>query len=278
MVQHVNFYENVQEASMRLRKTIVMYEDEPYFVMAVSDHKVGLDGKLRIYLDKLGYPSGLGRNRNPDLPPYQDMHHTEVGPALDEWLNQPGNLNKGILRRYLGAAGFNKFRPFPLGNMNTPEGGVVYCERTPTRNTFQGLRGEAIIGTNVSIAPDRASQPSKKPVYSNSSYNRGLLYPVDELSIPFYDCIMGNYPSFQDVIENLQDPEILNTGVAFHREFSVHRGPLNMLFLCYRHEGIGLLTTFNHPSRPNVTLSKDFEFLRETLEELDIFNYISIKE
>jgi hypothetical protein len=89
---------------------------------------------------------------------------------------------------------------------------------------------------------------------------------------------MGNYPSFEDVVEKLRDPKILNIGVAFHREFSVQRGPLNMLFLCYRHEGIGILTTFNHPSRPNVTLPKGFEFLRETLEELDIFNYISIKE
>jgi hypothetical protein len=265
----LNFYENQNEASIRLRRTVVMYDDEPYYVIGISDHKN--DGKLRIYLDKMGY-DGIGRNRDPAIPSYHDFHPNELGPILDSWIE--ANPTKGIVRKFLGAAGFNKFRPFPLGNMNM-DGQVVYVERTPTRNTFQGLRSEAVVGQLVSVAPNRDKPNSKKMYGGMSTYGLGNIVPVEMFTSPFYDCIMGNYPTFDQVIEGLRDPDVINTGVAFHREFSVLRGPIGMMVLCYHTEGVGLISG---KSSNQLTLGKEFAHLKETLEELNIFNTITIQE
>lgn len=268
----INFYENQNEASMRLRKTVVLYDGEPYYVIGISDHKN--DGKLRIYLDKIGY-YGLEGAKDRSVPNYFDLPQHLLGQVLDEWIQN--NPDKGIVRKFLGAAGFNKFRPFPLGNVNI-DGQVVYAERTPTRNPFQGLRQDAIVPQIVSVAPNRdtGSKRKKMSMYG-SSYGRESIYPVDIFHPSFYDCVMGNYPTFEQVVEGLRDPEVLNTGVAFHREFSVLRGPLDILVLCYKTEGVGIIDTMSNGGE-FLTLSKDFLYLKETLEELGIFASISVQE
>jgi hypothetical protein len=48
MQEHVNFYENIKEARMRLKGTIVLYEGIPYRVLAIADHKGPV---FRIYLN-----------------------------------------------------------------------------------------------------------------------------------------------------------------------------------------------------------------------------------
>lgn len=264
-----NFYERIDEAKMRLRGTVVLYEDEPYYVLAVTDHKQ--DGKFRIYLDS------MARNRPAyetftDFPRVQD--YDCPGGVLDLWI--ANNPDKGVLRKYMGAAGFNKYRPFPLGNMNL-DGKVYYCERTPTRNTFQGLRRESVICMPVSISPYSKSQ-ARRGYFD--AYTEGLNIGIDFQESPeFYDCIKGNYPTFNEVIEALQDPEVINTGVAFHREFSVFRGPLEMLFLCYQYQGVGQIhVTPAITEKPSVTISKEYEHLKEQIEELGVFNVVMVKK
>ena len=54
MASYLNFYETVTEANMRLRQTVVLYDNEPYHVLAISDHiskgEEALKGEFRIYL------------------------------------------------------------------------------------------------------------------------------------------------------------------------------------------------------------------------------------
>ena len=257
-----NFYERIDEAKMRLRGTVVLYEDEPYYVLAVTDHKS--DGKFRIYLD----PLSRGKSANytfADFPRVQDYHCP--GQVLDIWLD--ANPDKGVIRKYMGAAGFNKYRPFPLGNMNY-NGTVYYCERSPTRNTFQGLRREAVICMPVSVSPDPTSK-SRRGYYD--AYTEGRSIGVEfEGSLEFYDCIKGNYPTFAEVVEALRDPDVTNVGVAFHREFSVFRGPLDMLFLCYQHQGIGQILD----KGKTVILSKEYEYLLESVQDLGVFKSFEV--
>ena len=265
MPNFTNFYERIDEAQMRLRGTVVMYDEEPYYVLAVTDHKA--DGKFRIYLD----PLSRGRSARDtffDFPRLGDYHCP--GEVLDGWIDR--NPESGVLRKYMGAAGFNKYRPFPLGNMNC-DGTVYYCERSPTRNTTQGLRREAVVTMPVSVSPDVGST-GRRGYYDAYTEGRGI--GIDFYgNLEFYDCIKGSYPAFAEVVEALRDPTVTNNGAAFHREFSVFRGPLNMLFLCYQHQGVGQLYDFNNVS---VRLSKDYAFLKEQLQELDLFSQILIQE
>lgn len=259
-----NFYERIDEARMRLRGTVVLYDDEPYYVLAVTDHKA--DGKFRIYLDPL-YRGRSAQYSYDDFPRVQDYHCP--GEVLDHWLER--NPDKGVLRRYMGAAGFNKYRPFPLGNMNK-DGKVYYLERSPTRNTFQGLRREAVICLPVSVSPD-SSSTVRRGYYD--AYTEGRAVGVDfECNLELYDCIKGSYPTFAEVIEALRDPDVTNVGVAFHREFSVFRGPLNMLFLCYQHQGVGRIQDLSQIKKLGLTLSQDYSYLKESCEELGLFDYV----
>ena len=45
---HPNFYENLKEAQMRLLRTVVTYDNEPYYVGAITNHMK--DGIFRVYL------------------------------------------------------------------------------------------------------------------------------------------------------------------------------------------------------------------------------------
>lgn len=260
-----NFYERIEEAQMRLRSTVVLYDEEPYYVLAVTDHKA--DGKFRIYLD----PTSRGRSARDtffDFPRLGDYHCP--GEVLDKWIEQ--NPDSGVLRKYMGAAGFNKYRPFPLGNMNC-NGKVYYCERTPTRNTQQGLRREAVVALPVSVSPDVANT-GKRGYYDAYTEGRGV--GIDLYDLEFYDCIKGSYPTFAEVVDALRDPTVTNSGVAFHREFSVFRGPLNMLFLCYQHQGVGKLQGETSGKFNRLVLSSEYGYLKESCEDLGVFAEIDV--
>jgi len=87
----------------------------------------------------------------------------------------------------------------------------------------------------------------------------------------FRDCIMGSHPSAQECVNNLKDPQILNEAAAFHRQFAFVRGPLDMLFLAYKADIVGVL--------PNRDLSvlrigREFRHTREVIELLNTFDTI----
>lgn len=268
MVAYKNFYETIQEARMRLKGTVVKYKDDFYYVLEITDHSA--DGKFRIYMDELGH-YGVGRDRIggfPSMSPYDGC----VGKSLDKFLEK--NPDCGMVRKYADSKHFEKFRPFPLGNVNT-DGCVVYTERGPTRSTLQGLSHDSVLATRVESVPPRYDPHGSKVRWSLSSNDLPIGNAgANILSPEFYAMLKGEYPSYQEVVENLQDPEITNMGCAFHRDYSVLRGPIGTLFLCYKHSGVGFIDTDEN----KLTISRDHEFLIEEISELGIFSGINIKE
>lgn len=269
MVAHKNFYETIQEAKMRLRNTIVRYREDFYYVIDVSDHMA--DGKFRVYMDELGH-SRVGRDRLVGFPDGNGAFSPEsFAKSLDKFIEK--NPESGLVRKYADSKHFEKFRPFPLGNVNC-NGSVVFCERTPTRNMHQGLLQEAVMCTNVQSAPPQYDPNARagRGTYgvNNNPFGNSA---VDVLGPHFYAMLRGIYPSYQEVVSNLRDPSILNKGCAFHRDYSVMRGPLDMLFLCHRHSGVGYIDNGN-----KLYLGSPHSFLKEELAELNIFDAIEIKE
>lgn len=261
-----NFYENTQEAQMRLRSTVVLYDREPYHVLAITEHKP--DGIFRIYLEPIGwsdvedptanrvYPSSIVDNYPPNW--------NGMGPALDAWLETDEGKKSGILRKMMNSPLFNKFRPFPLGMINYGTS-TYYVERQPTRKSEQGLTGSMLYETLLTT-----SLPSKK--------NKGLVlgigrYPVVSIySKEMQRCIKGEYPSAEECLLNLSDPAVDNESAAFNRNFALVRGPCDLLFLAYKEDIVGVLPKCNFDL---LRLGRDFGHCREVVESLSIFNSIT---
>lgn len=254
MPQFINFYENIPEARLRLLNTVITYDGYPCYVHWIADH---WDGRFRIYIEKLGVGGhGVGRDKFHDFPDRNNCYESNYASVLDAWIEK--NPDVGVMRKLMSSAKFNKFRPFPLGNINY-NGEVYHVERRPTRQTIQGIRQESIIGEKVTAAPG----------VDATGYKNNRTY-IDLYGAEFVDCVLGNYPSFHEVVENLRSPLCANSGVAFHRDFSVLRGPVKTLFLCYKTEGIGFIKGCD------LLLDKDYEHLKEQIEELDVLNYITL--
>jgi hypothetical protein len=260
MVQFTNFYENLTEARLRLLKNIVSYEGEAYYVLEIVDHP---DGKFRIYMDKLGDPNGIGRNKHGEAFPKGPSYEHNYSKLLDNWIEK--NPDSGVVRKYMSSRGFNKFRPFPLGNLNS-NGSVIYVQRTPTRNTNQGLRENSVVGYLVSATPKQSSRSSK-------SYTDPSQVGVSPYTCAFADMVAGNYPDYWEVIKNLCNPKIANQGCAFDRDFSVLRGPVDLLCLCYQTDGIGLIDARSN----KLILGHSCRHLLEQIQELNIFTTIEIQ-
>jgi hypothetical protein len=91
----------------------------------------------------------------------------------------------------------------------------------------------------------------------------------------FYDCVKGLHPSAQECLDNLPDPDFKDiTSVAFHRNFAIARGPLDLLFLSYKAEVVGFVP---QTARPTVELAKKYTYLRETVEETKQFHDIRVR-
>ena len=172
--------------------------------------------------------------------------------------------NEFVVRKYMNSAKFNKYRPFPLGNVNY-NGEVIYVERRPTRQTIQGIRADSLLCEKVSASPSVLPEGGLLSKMSRAY--------VDPYSLEFVDCVLGNYPEYRDCINHLRSAECSNSGLAFNREFSVLRGPVRTLFLCYKTEGVGIVTG---PYGNFLTLSKEFEYLKEQIEELNVYDSILV--
>jgi hypothetical protein len=246
-----NVYENVKEAMLRLKRTVVCYDGEPYVVVAITNHKA--DGIFRIYLDPLAKTSeqmSHGRPEPEQFPP----EHSGLGAYMDEWMAV--HPQAGILRKQMNSPLFNRFRPYPLGMCNTKGGGTYYIERQPNRRTEQGLLSAMLQETPINVSP--------------TSIPRGRM-SVDIYGAAFKDCVMGKYPSAQECLVNLLDPEVVNEAAAFHREFALVRGPLSMLFLAYKHDIVGVLPKNDFSM---VRLGRDHHHCKEVIENLGVFSAI----
>lgn len=257
MAKYTNFYETVKEAELRLRNTVILYDGKPYYLLRVTDHKN--DGIFRAYLDEMGRKDGMATSRGLGVPYENYDEPGEVGPQMDEWLEK--NPDSGIIRKMMNSPKFNRFRPFDLGNVNT-NGGVLYTERAPTRHTQQGLTAQMVSATSVSCLPSEA--PSGPARFRSS---------VDIFSRSFCKTIVGEFPSAGDCLSALVDPNNVNSAVAFDRKFSLVKGPIGMLFLGYKESIVGVLPN-NDFSR--VRLDPKFSFIREVVQELNIFDDITV--
>lgn len=249
MANYPNFFENHEEAHRRLYNTVVTYDGEPYYVNFIAPHS---DGIFRVYLSKIC--NEAVSTAGPDWGTVAGVSAAAAIKYLDEFM---AKSKYPMIRKMMNSPKFNRFRPFPLGMLNTHNdsetGGVFYLERTPERRTTQGLSTNSIIVHRVNLG-----RGSRKQV----------LMPVRMFSDDFRDCIMASHPSFQEVVENLRDPEVVNEGAAFARDFAVVRGPLDLLFLCHKTKTVGLIEgdkTFR------LRLDKTCKHLTEAAQELGVF-------
>jgi hypothetical protein len=253
MVDHVNFYENLKEARMRLVHTVVVYDGKPFYVLAISNHKS--DGVFRIYLDEIGRDKMLAHQRIPV--PYEgyDEGGASVGDKMDEWMEK--YPDEGIIRKQMDSPKFSKFRPFALGMCNL-NGGVVYVERTPIRHTQQGLTSNMLNYHKVGNPPGALLNGRDIPSLTG---------------LPFYRTVVGDYPTVEECLKNLHDPDVTNSAIAFTRNFAFLRGPVDLMFLAYKSDTVGYMP---HGDASKLTLSKKFKHTKEVIEDLNLFHDIKV--
>lgn len=252
--EYPNFYENIQEAQSRLARTVVLYDGLPYHIIALTDHMK--DGIFRAWLEPIGVERNDGMKQFLYTCSNYGPTHPGIGPMLDElYVKYP---DCGILRKHLNSPKFNRFRPFPLGMCNVGSQ-VYYIERRPIRPAMhQGLTKTALFETLIT-AGSRQDNPKR------------ALETVDIYGLAFRDCILGDHYSARQVLTALLDPRIAHDALAFHREFALVRGPIDMIFLAYRSDIIGVLPKSNFDF---VRLGRDFRYCSEVVAELGLFHRI----
>ena len=261
MPAYTNYYETIKEARMRLLGTVILYDNRPYYVLAIADHKA--DGIYRMYLDDLLHKDGPARRRIHGMP-YdwcdEGVGHT-VGDKMDEWMEKQKQTPEeiGVIRKMMNSPLFNKFRPFPLGMVNVGST-VMYVERQPTRNTLQGLAQQMLNVSSVSIVPKEGIRPRSA---------------VSVDSVQLARTIINDYPSPEECLKALSDDRVANEGAAFHRQFAIMRGPLDMMFVAYKSEVIGILP--NHDLSV-ITIGRNYSHCKEAVAELNVFGDIQLRK
>lgn len=262
MKDYPNFYENIEEANRRLKSTIVAYDGAPYHVLAIANHKA--DGIFRVYLEPLSEEMGFV--------PHELLGGSNGanGDTLDAFLQSHPKGNT-ILRKQMNSPKFNKFRPFPLGmcNVKTDRGAhAYYVMRQPTRNKEQGLTDRMVLSVPVRVGMEQVRS-------GRSGLSMGSGVPEPNIySREFVACVLGEHPSLDTVLKNLNDPDCANESAAFHREFAIARGPVGTLFLVYKKDVVGFLPN-NDASQVNV--SSLFEHTLEPITELGMFDRVQLK-
>lgn len=260
MVQHTNFYETVKEAEMRLLHTVVLYDNEPYVVLAITNHKP--DGIFRVYLDPFPVAQGKHMWHQQTHVPYDwcDEPNMTRGQKLDEYMAKEASKGCPIIRKHINSPLFNKFRPFDLGMCNVGNQ-AYYLARTPQRHTQQGLMNGAISQHKVGLVVDNS--PSKKGLNGVSFYGASMR-----------DVIRGVYPTIKETVEAFKDPTVTNEAVGFTRDFAVVRGPMDILFLGYKHDIVGYLPD---GGLNKVVIGKKFKHTKEVVSELNAFQSVAIQ-
>lgn len=255
--QYPNFYENVEEANRRLANTVVTYDGKPYYVLVITNHRD--DDIFRVYLDPLGDKRSMARhNYGVPCACYNGDYKT-VGKQMDKFMED--TPSSGIIRKMMNSPLFNKFRPFDLGMTNVG-GMAAYLERQPLQPaTQQGLCESMIVATSFKLVPDSKGRPR-------------IGFPgvyVDDDCL--HDTIVGDYPTASECLNNLKDKKNLNCSAAFHKHFALAVGPANTLFLCYKTDVIGVLP---YRDFSTVSLAQEFEYTKEVVNELNIFDVVVV--
>lgn len=249
MVTYTNFYENLKEALLRLRSTVVKYGDEPYYVLHIANHFE--DEIFRMYLMPLGNPSSDYYVQGLDM---FGLENNDSGKFMDEYME--ANPSKKIIRKQMNSPYFNKFRPYPLGMCNY-NGKVYFIERMPNRKSEQGLIGSMLYERRIS-----------------SSLEVSFSQNIHITSAAFKSCVMGEHPPADLCLKAMLDPDLENEAVAFHRNFALVRGPMGMLFLAYKEDVVGVLPNNDFNS---LFIDKKYSHVREAVDDLNLFYAVSYK-
>ena len=240
MPDFINHYQNLEEAQRRLRDSVITYEGEPYYVLNIGPWHS--DDIFRVYMLKLDEDRFLENYELYRSSPYDHLDANTRG--------------KGgpIYRKMMNSPAFNRFRPFPLGMLNH-RGRAYYVTRQPYRMAKeQGLIQDMVISKRVSNPSlDMSWRPS----------------PINIHSKDFHNLVVGDYPEYCEAYHHMSSPACSNEGVAFCRDMAIVNGPCNSLLLAFRDEIVGVLL-----SSCTVKLEDKFWFLREALEESNIFQSI----
>lgn len=255
--EFTNFYENLDEAMIRLRHTVVMYDDKPCAVWSLANHK---DGIIRAYIREIGEEKPALSPSGTTGFPGDHPDPNQRGLMMDAWMD--ANPKWGIQRKMMNSPHFNKFRPFNLGMMNYQDQ-VVFVERMPMRHTQQGLTAAHATATRLTLS-------TKINLGGKDSFK---LNPGDVYKEMFRDCILAQHPPAKEVIKNLHDEDIANEGVAFDRNFAFVRGPVRTLYLAYKTDIIGHLPLGD---LSEVRIPRKYSHCREAVEELSLFRNVKI--
>lgn len=252
-MQYENFYETVKESTIRLRNTVVTYDGEPYNVICIA--KDPEDGLFRIYLEEIGKKAGHAIFDKYSSVPV-DVADEVRKEHMDAWMRAHPDPDDLIIRKKMNSPAFNKFRPFDLGMANI-NGSAYFIERAPQRHTQQGLTNSML-----SMSPVGSNNISKVRPSVVSDYMK--------------DCIKGVYPSFNESLAAVLDPDIQNTSVAFSREFAIVLGAAETPFLSYQTNICGLIAK-GLGNDVVTTLGRKYHHLKEKIEGLGIFSTVGLR-
>jgi hypothetical protein len=235
---------------MRLDNTVVLYDNKLYYVLCIADHKP--DGIFRVYLDPIG---NMWSNNHSVPTSWHDEPGMTKGKKMDDYIASQTGCT--ILRKHINSPLFKRFRPFPLGFVNSEAAKcAIFTERSPTRHTQQGLTDSMISSKAIQFNPDA---PSK------------LMYRITCTTPELGGTVIGNYPSLEECYNNIVNPDVSNSSAAFHRNFAVFRGPLNIAFLAYKTDVVGV---FNGSDHKQVALGRSWTHLKESVDELEMFTTV----
>jgi hypothetical protein len=250
--EHANFYENLKESHIRLRNTVVMYDGEPYFIFAITTHK---DGIFRVYM----YPIGEANSQVIRDCLVITQNYPADYPSLGEMLDQAIAGKEGVLRKHINSPSFGRFRPFPLGMCNIKGKGTYYVERQPNRHTPQGLTTSMLYDVEITAASSLSQSPRAR---------------IDLISNDFRNCILGKYPTPHECLAGLLNPDISNEAAGFHRQFAFVRGPIQMIFLAYKEDVVGVLPKSDLSI---LRIGREYRHTREVIQELGLFDEIVVQ-
>lgn len=195
-------YESLEDARLRLKNTVVLYDGEPVFIRNIEPSRSEKDGIFRIHADALPL-NGPGQIHNED----EDW---DEGVAVDvgDWIDA---AKKADLRKFISSKNFD-IAPFKMGYVNLKKG-AVFCSRVPRRQQKQGLSLES---------------------YSAVGLDWGAFVQSKEA----VDMIKGRYPTLDQAKALLNKSPL----VAFSREFAIAKDEIleDMFILYYKGSKVGV--------------------------------------
>lgn len=225
-------YESVEDATMRLRHSVVLYKGKPVYITQIA--RGDGDSPLRVLMKEL--PVGP----NPDLEGARDPFGR--GARRGAQVIMPENVEEDAKRKYISSKHFD-IAPFKMGYVNSPKG-AFYTTRLPNRIQKQGLCGENFQGkTNFGVGINFQT----------------FLHTKETVAM-----VIGDYPSFDEAMRGLEK----SPAVAFDRDFCLVKDdcfPELITYLYHKGAKVGMFQKGD-----GITLGKKFRCLKEQLGEMKI--------